>query len=204
MRPIRTALALLFPLAVAACSEAPTGALSPDESSPRLAILLGCVEFNPPPVGTIFGVSAGTPPGSTIFTEAGIPVSVNPFTRPSLAVVYNDMQIDVSPPFPVGAAKRARTKELNVGFDLSALPPVSYVELEWLDQGGAENLTVNGSPVFIGELDAPPATIGGVWTSATFLPVPGGERGKLTLRGPVAKFQVGGQNLWIDRICAYQ
>jgi hypothetical protein len=204
MRPVRTALALLVPLALAACSEVPTGAHSPDESSPRLAVLLGCVEFNPPPVGTIFGISAGTPAFSTIFTEAGIGVSVNPFTRPTLAVVYNDMQIDVSPPYPIGAAKRARIKELNVGFDLSALPPVTSVEFEWLDQGGAENLTVNGSPVFIGELDSAPGSIGGVSTMKTFIPVPGGERGKLTLQGPVTKFQVGGQNLWIDRICAYQ
>lgn len=162
------------------------------------------MEFNPPPAGTLFGLSAGTPPGSTIFGEAGIGVSVHPFTRPTLVVTYNDMQIDAAPPIPFGAGKTARTKELNVGFDLSGLPPVSFVEVEWLDQGGAENLSVNGVGPFIGELDSAPASMAGVWIARTFTPVPFGDKGKLTLRGPVTKFQVGGQNLWIDRVCAWQ
>ena len=43
----------------------------------------------------------------------------------------------------------------------------------------------------------------GIAVGTTVAPVPGGLTGTMTLTGPVQRVAVGGQPLWVDRVCAY-
>ena len=66
---------------------------------------------------------------------------------------------------------------------------------------------MNGSPVVIGNLTAAPPVLGGVAVSVTATPVPppaGGLRGTVTLTGVVKKLEIGGQEFWIDDLCAQE
>ncbi|MGZ3294161.1 MAG: hypothetical protein ACXU9D_12950 [Xanthobacteraceae bacterium] len=52
---------------------------------------------------------------------------------------------------------------INLGFDYVAIGFVpTRAQFEFLDQGGSENLSVNGSAVFAGDISAVPATLGKV------------------------------------------
>lgn len=205
MRPLRSpTLLLLAPLALAlsACAEDPAG-LSPGDTSPRLAVIPACVEFGPPPpIGAQWGGPVGTPVNSVVFVENGVRVSVHRFFTAGGAF-FNLMRIEAA--FGgFGSGQIARSNNINIGFDYSVVGfAVKAVRFQWRDMGGVENLIVNGSPVFIGELDTPPAALGGVSVSSTSAPIPGGDEGTTTLSGPISRFQVGGQEFWIDRVCAY-
>lgn len=47
-----------------------------------------------------------------------------------------------------------------------------------------------------------PNTIGGVNVSVSITPVTSGKKGIVILTGAVQKLRVGGQEFWIDNICA--
>jgi hypothetical protein len=68
--------------------------------------------------------------------------------------------------------------------------------------GGSENLGVNGAPPFVGELMSAPPTIAGVNVAVTAGSVAGGTRGTVVLSGAVEVLRLGGQELWIDDVCA--
>jgi hypothetical protein len=56
--------------------------------------------------------------------------------------------------------------------------------------------------VFVGDLASAPPILGGVAVSVSASPVAGGTRGTAVLTGNVASLRIGGQELWIDNICA--
>lgn len=208
MRIRRNALALLFPLAAAACSEAPTATLSPEDADPRLLVVPACVEFGPPPpIGATWGSGSGTVPFNTIFVENGVRVYTNRFFFPPPGgATYGNMRIE--PAFGgFGFGQIARSNNINIGFDYANVGfVVNTVKFHWKDLGGFENLIVNGSPPFIGELDTPATPIGGVNVSSTSVAIPGGDQGTTTLTAglnPIKSFEVGGQEFWIDRVCAW-
>jgi hypothetical protein len=96
-----------------------------------------------------------------------------------------------------------RTNNINLEFDFSNIGfAPSEVRFEFLDLGGAENLSVNGSPIFAGDLPAVPSPVGGVNVSVLTTPVAGGKKGIVILTGAVQKVRVGGQEFWIDNVCA--
>ena len=208
MRPHRTALALLLSLAVAACSEAPTGTVSAEGVEPRLAVVPACVEFGPPPpLGALYGGPVGTIPLNTIFVENGVRVYTNRFFFPPPGgTAYNLMRIENA--FGgFGFGQIARANNINIGFDYSAVGfVVKTVKFHGKDLGGVENLIVNNSNPFIGELDTPPPAIAGVAVSSLWAAIPGGDQGITTLTAapaPIKSFEVGGQEFWVDRVCAW-
>ena len=76
----------------------------------------------------------------------------------------------------------ARSNNINIGFNFTGVGfTATTVRFDWVDLGGVENLIVNGSPVFIGELDTPPAVLGGASVSTVSGPVLGGDRGTTTV-----------------------
>jgi len=208
MRPIRSIPALLLVLA-AACAEAPTAPLSPEAAAPAAAVVPACVEFGPPPaVGASWGGPLGTIPGNTVLVENAVRVYTNKFFWLGGGSAYNIMRIEPSFGGFGSGPQIARSNNINIGFDYANVGfVVRTVKFLWLDLGGNENLMVNGSPVFIGELDTPPAVLGGVGVTATSFAVPGGDQGTITLTAPttgaIKWFEVGGQELWIDRVCAW-
>jgi len=92
-----------------------------------------------------------------------------------------------------------------LGFDFGANGFVpARVQFEFLDQGGTENLSVNGSAVFAGDISAVPATLGGATVSVSTTPAPGGKKGTVTLTGVINGFMIGGQEFWIDNVCGME
>lgn len=169
-----------------------------------------CVRFNVPPVGALFGAPIPNPPGSVVFVESSIPVSVDRFLQVTGAWTYNWMRIEPAPAaFTLASGNTGHTNNINAGFDFTGLPFVTTkVVFHFLHLGGYENLSVNGSsPPFVGPLTAPPAAIAGIGVTSAWVGVPGGSQGTITLTGsaanPVKKLLVGGQELWLDTVCAY-
>lgn len=162
-----------------------------------------CVEFEPPLVnGTNYGSTAGHNDGDVVFTTNNIPVSVHNFNFPAGGGAFNVATI-VIPPIPFGINQTISTNNINLGFDFSNIGfTPSEVQFEFIDLGGFENISVNGSLPFSGELSTVPSPMRGVDIKIFTTPVTGGKKGIAILSGPVKNFIVGGQEFWIDRVCA--
>jgi hypothetical protein len=96
------------------------------------------------------------------------------------------------------------TNNINLEFDFTDLffTPDKVVVI-FRDTGGIENISVNGSSVLIGEL-ASGSTSGVSWT-VTDSPEPNNPHnrlGHLTINGDVERLKIGGQEFWIDSVCA--
>ena len=161
-----------------------------------------CVDFEPPiAVGTQYGTPVGQPSGTVVITANGIAVSVVDFEIGG-NTFFNLASVDPAPP-ALGTGQALRVNNIGLDVDLSALPfTAREVRVDYLDLGGTENLAVNGSPVFVGDLASAPPILGGVAVSVSGSPVAGGTRGTVVLTGNVASLRIGGQELWIDNICA--
>jgi len=159
-----------------------------------------CVDFEPPlTVGTQYGTPVGQAPGTVIFTTNGIPVKIYDFVFAGGGGTFNLAQID-NAPVAFGSGQCIRTNNINLEF---AFNGVHQVQFEFLDLGGIENISVNGSsPIYVGELSAAPASIGGVNLSVTTTPVTGGVKGIVKLTGVIKLLRIGGQEFWIDQVCA--
>lgn len=201
-------LALGSSAALAACGASDQPVTGATATAPRTAAAAAapvCVYFNVPPLGALFGAPVGTPIGAVVWTENAIPVSVNRFLQITGAWSYNWMRIENAPAvFTLAAGKTGHTNNINAGFDFTGVGfPVNKVTFHWLNLGGYENLSVNGSAIFVGQLSAPPPVIGGAAVATAWAPVAGGKQGTTTLSGPITKMLVGGQEEWLDDVCAY-
>ena len=160
-----------------------------------------CVDFEAPlTVGTEFGAPAGNSSGDVIFSSNGIAVSVQDFEFTGGGGTFNVAKVDMA---PFGSGQNMRTNNINLEFDFGGLGFVpSMVRFDYLDAGGFENLSVNGSPVFAGDLPTTPASLGGATVSVSTTAGPSGTLGTVTVTGAIATLRVGGQEFWIDSLCA--
>src|SRR5215216_2637748 len=98
-----------------------------------MRLLRSSVLTVPPPLGALWGAPTATPPGTVVFVENGVQVSVNQFFNPG--PFYGFMRIEF-PPVAFGARQTARANNVNIGFDYSAVGfVVKAVRFEWLDLG---------------------------------------------------------------------
>jgi hypothetical protein len=201
----RHILALLVPLALAACSrDALTPALPGEPEPAALAAAPVCVFFNVPALGTVYGSPVGNVPGQVVFVENGIKVTVEKFLHPGGMTSFNFAQIVNSPLAGFGAGKVANVNNINLGFHFGGLSFVpSTVTFDWLDYGGHENLKVNASALYAGELIFAPSPWGGAVVTHAWFGVVGGKQGRTKLSGAVSYFWTGGQEWYIDNVCAY-
>jgi len=163
-----------------------------------------CVDFELPlTVGTKFGSTAGQQSGDVIFKTNGIIVSVLKFITAAGTKTFGNMTIG-NPPIQFSKGQAANTNT-NLGFDFSNIgfTPIE-VQFEFLDWGAIQNISVNGSNPYIGKLSAAPSSIGGVSVAVYTAPVSGksASKGVVILRGPVKNLMVGGQEFWLDQVCA--
>jgi len=161
------------------------------------------VDFEPPlTLGTKYGQSSGNNPGDIIFTSSGVPVSVREFGNSINPTSFNEAFIDTAP-VAFGASQSIRTNNINLEFDFSSIGfTPSLVELDFLDKGGYENLSVNGGQLYFGELSQAPSSLGPITFGVSTTPVSGGTVGKATFKGAVQTLRIGGQEFWIDNVCA--
>ena len=162
--------------------------------------------------GVAFSSVAGQSPGDLIFTENGIGVTIDEFTRDlslnislfSFAVTEANEYFD-----PLFSTTSVSINNVQLGFDLAELPgdvfaaSFEFADLgfEFDDPGGVENLVING--VLVEELDfsSLPASVNGVNISVNDVEsIPGGSRGRIELTGPIDSIAIGGQGLSIDDV----
>jgi hypothetical protein len=163
-----------------------------------------CVDFESPLVlGTKYGAPVGNAPGTVVFTQDGMHVSVQDFVWTNGGGTFNFAQIE-KPPVGVGSGQCLHANNINLEFDFTGLGPQPMtVQFEFLDLGGFENISVNGDPMppFAGELTTVGPSLGGVHISMTVTPVQGGKIGIVTLSGQVKTLRIGGQEFWLDNVC---
>ena len=172
--------------------------------TPPPAPLATCFSFEPPlTVGTTYGPPLT--PGATILTNGPLSMSIETFVQVSGNTSFNLAMIS-SPPMGGNSSQMLRAN--NINFKVAAVGSARLVTFDYVDLGGSENFSVNGSAVNAGELSSLPTIISGVSIAVTQTPVFNsggvqvGKGGKLTLQGQISQFIVGGQEFWIDNVCA--
>lgn len=156
-----------------------------------------CVKFDGLAAGTVWGNSAGHVSGDLVHVENGIGVFVRTFLFP-FGSTFNDATVDTS--WFTSSPNSVNTNNINLTFDFTRLPRLpKQVAVKFRDLGGFENLSINGTGVFVGELSGGAAP-GLTWTVVDF-PVTGGREGKLTVDGTVKHLTLGGQEFWLDTLC---
>lgn len=159
------------------------------------------VGFESQAPGTTYGSPAGHAPGDLAFIEDDVVVRVRMFDAG--IALFNFSAIE--PFWPgFGVDHVMNVNNINLDFDLTRLRGCAQkVTFDFLDYGGTENLKVNGSPIFVGELIAAPPVMGGVEVFVSAAPFPGGGgiEGTVTLVGHVERFSIGGQEFFMDRVC---
>lgn len=170
---------------------------------PQPQVCQVCVDFEPPlAIGTEYGTPAGNQSGDVVFTTNAVKVSVYDFDFVGGGGTFNVARIEAAP-VPFGSGQSIRTNNINLEFDFSGIGfQTSEVQFEFLDLGGFENISVNGSQIFAGELSSAPSPVGGVSIDVYKAAVQGGNKGVVILRGAVQTLKVGGQEFWLDNVCA--
>jgi len=161
------------------------------------AQLQNCVDFETQALGTNYGNGINTQ-GEVIFTQMDIPVSVEYFEWTGGGGTFGTAFIaDGTTVF--GTMNSMWTNNINLGFDFSGIGYIpNRVSFDYADFGGNENISVNGEPIFAGELDMAPMPPG-----ITMILTDMGTYMHATLYGPVTSLVVGGQEFQIDNICAW-
>ncbi len=153
-----------------------------------------CVDFETLTLGTNFGNGINTQ-GEVIFTQSDIPVSVEYFEWVGGGGMFGTAIVD-NGVFGTGLAMT--TNNINLMFDFYNVGYTpNRVSFDYVDWGGNENISVNGEPIFAGELDMAPMPPGVTMTITNM-----GSFMRATLNGPVTKLLVGGQEFQMDNVCA--
>jgi hypothetical protein len=197
-------LAVLLCAAAAACGEDVGRQATP--AGPSLAVAApACVEFGPPPAAwTVWGAPAGHVPGNGVHLENGIKVLVQTFFWTGGGSTFNYAQLG-PPTYAFANGQAAGTNNINLQFLFSGLGWIpNKVYFSFLDEGGNENLSVNGSAFYVGDIALVPPAVGGRNVSvSTWVPGPGAIAGWVQVDGGSIKtITVGGQEFWIDKVCA--
>jgi len=159
---------------------APTAGLGPN-----------CVEFEEPPLGTVYHV------GDT-FTDCGALITVMPFQWAGGSWTGDGQAEITNAGNAGGSGQEVWVNNVNLGFDFAVQPNVLF--LNFGEYGGNLNIEVNGDfRNFSDFADIHAATIGAVSISVTngF----GNDMGTLMLTGEIHSFSIGGQELAIDHVC---
>ncbi|MBT7311706.1 T9SS type A sorting domain-containing protein [bacterium] len=153
-------------------------------------------------LGAMWGSGYGDSPGDHIFTEDGIDVSVHEFDD-TYSMMFNYALIATANA-PIGTDNVMLTSNINLGYDFTGLGTVDSVTIDFFDGAGVENLQVNGSGLYVGEFEAMPANIAtGVTLSVDYIDYTTYQVGTITLVGNVETLKIGGQQFYLDNVCAH-
>lgn len=160
----------------------------------------GCVDFESVYPGNEYGNGINSV-GEIVLVEHLIPVSVEYFEW-NTGGTFGTATVDAA--FSgFGTDNIMRTNNINLFFDFAMVGfVVDKVTFEYADMGGHENFSVNGEPIFVGELKNAPVPPG-ISINVNTSPMPGGEMGFVELIGEITTMTVGGQEFWLDNICPF-
>ncbi|MGB0171539.1 MAG: hypothetical protein ACPF8Y_06115, partial [Flavobacteriales bacterium] len=153
------------------------------------------------------GATIEVAPGDVAVTSDGIAITLDVLTGPSGGTGYNYMEVAQNPLSP-GPDHSIHTNNVTASFDIASVVEVTdTVCLSFVDLGGFENFSINGSPNLVtlngsfGLAYMSGGTISGVEYSVTGTAITGGFTGLITLIGDVDVLTIGGQELWLDDLC---
>jgi hypothetical protein len=150
-----------------------------------------CVGFEGLPLGQTYQV------GDT-FTNSGVTVTVQQFMLRKGNPATGHAEVE-NGGAAGGSGLELEVNNVNLDFNFGAV--ISVLTLRFGEHGGNLNLDVNGDfHNFKNFQDLNNAIVGGVAVSVTN--GGGNDQGILTLNGPIKSFVIGGQELWIDDVCA--
>ena len=167
-----------------------------------------CVTFNPLAASTQYGPPTYSS-GSLVFTENNIPVRVFDFGSGGSFNFCKVLPASAYPGFGLGNIMNTNNITLELDFSGLSFQPRKVI-FGYMDLGGTEHLRVNNEATteFVGELQSmilPYNIASGVQvTSITKIPTQGGFKGRVTVVGSVNLLRVGGQEFFLDNLCAYQ
>ncbi|MFO1143063.1 MAG: hypothetical protein U1E59_11820 [Amaricoccus sp.] len=170
-----------------------------------------CLDFDTIPA-TDFGAIAGQSPGDPAFSDQRVAVTVETLATPAPSA-FGD--VHVRPAAGVGSGNATRFRNASFRFDLSGLPftPAS-LSFVFDYRGGFYSFATDTSPHPVTTADkildrpvpSPLPPIGASSVSIAQVPsVSGGthQAGTMTLSGGAPRWlEIGGQELWIDHLCA--
>jgi PKD repeat protein len=153
------------------------------------------------------GANISVAVGALATTSDGIPIYLEPLHDFS-ASYYNYMAVDAHYG-GWGSGMVIQTNNITAQFDIGSVVPVTdTVCIAFRDEGGFENIWINGAPPLTGPNGYGGLTIfnginvGGVQVLVTGAMAGGfAFEGTVTLIGDVDKFSIGGQELWLDDLC---
>ncbi len=157
------------------------------------------VTFEPLVTNTQYGQNFGSSPGDLILTEGGVAVRLANFKQTNGNTSFSLARVQASSIYH--PTKNMSENNINLEFDFTGLGfAVNQVTFKFANQGGIDNMGINGSALYVGTLATAPATINGVGVS--IVPNAGQVAGTVTLTGVIQKLVVGGQEFSIDTITA--
>jgi len=162
------------------------------------------LEFEDEPLGSSWGVANSNVPGDLIFSEDGVPVTIEELFDGTSWVFWNCSIGLADPTTGVTDGQALHYGAVATEFDFTGLAePVAEVHFEYVDWAGTENLGVNGTTIYYGQMASFPTNIApGVTCSIDSWTIPSGESaGRVSLYGPVEILRVGGQQFMLDNIC---
>jgi len=156
-----------------------------------------CIDFEDPPfaLGTEWGTAYGDSPGDVAITDQGVSVTLEEFTLGTYTG-FSLAEVDTYGGLP---GQSMWISNINLKFDFSGLAfTVAKVTFDFADLGGAENVAANGSGIVEGELAS--GGVGGVPLTI----VRSAPLGDGTLVGTVRDLTIGGQEFFLDNVCAFE
>jgi hypothetical protein len=152
-----------------------------------------CVDFESLDVGAEF-------PTGTSFSDGGVTMTTKPFVWSNGESTSDGFAKVDSNGLAGGSGKDLQVNNTTVAFDWGAV--VTDVSCRFGEYGGNLNLEINGELWNFQDFSALPGSRLGYVDVSAEVSSGNGERGNLTLAGQVTSFSVGGQELWIDDVCA--
>ena len=152
---------------------------------------LSCVDFEEQKINPDVSYSVGQG-----FNDNGVDITFKPFTF-STGEIYDLGNASIT-----GDDTNKSLYPNNINGDFAFDFALEGITLTYFDQGGTENLEVNGELQVVGALsEFNDTTLGGVNLTVTSVTVGSGIIGVLKLEGTITQFAIGGQELFIDNIC---
>lgn len=167
-----------------------------------------CFDFEELPLNQMFGRSTGSEPGDVLLEQDSVKLGLDTYTTINGGSEFFNVTI-LDNPFGLQGPDFSRglfVSNINLALDFSDFSDeIVRVAFYFADGGGEENISVNGEPIQVverfSELDreiAPGVELI-LRLDSTELAI---ESGLFVLEGAIKNLVIGGQELFIDNVCA--
>ena len=153
-----------------------------------------CIDFEDPSLGTLYSVT-------DVFSESGALVFVERFQWGNSIWTDGGFAQIGTDGMAAGSGQELMVNNVNVSFDFPVVP--DEVTFQFGEYGGNLNIDINGDFLNFADFsDIDGMTIGDVDVTVTggF----GNDSGTVRLEGLIHRLAIGGQELFLDNICAFE